>query len=922
MQHLIAALFAASLVAMICPEPALAQGRVHEVEATGIFAQKAVQSTDTGELSISTGNLVGSTDTVLHVFNLDTGRQIGSDDNSGPGLASRLVIPQLKGLRRLLVIARGKDALSGGIADVKIGDRMYRAVETAGVPVDLPCLSVNDIEVVTAPGGPLDTLVVGLDDSGEMTGYDGDSGVGQNSRLVGARVCTAWVGILPGESRGPVRVYANDRWRDGDGDGLGRNLERALGTCDRLSSSDLGCNATRLLLDRDRDGLEDGIEVLGYQEGTAPPQYLPAWGADPRHKDVFVEVDRHKNVSASNPVEKLVPVRDWYAAGPAADLLNPSGLPGIRLHFDIGVEPTNPDLITLFGDWGGHTPDVARSFKYKAASNTFMIETRRKLFRYALHKSSSGGQADGWRFGYSGGSDSLAHELGHSLGLDHWGDDSWGEANCKPNYPSIMNYAFEHAGLGFSLGKFSEFPINPAHALETIPDDDAELSSQYDRLGEKPYEFEVNSPEGQIDWNRDGLDSETWEPVRAGVTWANKGCHAFDQGRQLLDSSPPKFSATALTRVGERLYAFHVGLDGVLYLQHGLHAGVADGGCFDDSPAGTCMSWSDPEAVPTPVAVTHMDVVTWQDSDIVVAYRTTDGALRRISAATEDDLISGWSRDRGLGGASSVEPELFLLDTEDGVRLTALWAENDGSGTFFRQRSTTTPRWSWDARSWLKTEDGNRVEATASPTVVTIPGAVPIPCGVFPSVDGLVKFLCRNRASGQWEAHNPFKGKAPDAKNRGEKMGLAWHVARAEDGTPVESSTIGSLYLSANRKKDGNLIPEMLVSESFDSESMDLDQLRFKWRAEVGGNWTYVAEPTGVALFEDEVIGGLKGSWIRWEGKISTPRFQFEFLPLADGAFDLELYDGNDFRVMERRLCKKLRSDEFCGGADTSPWGY
>lgn len=153
-------------------------------------------------------------------------------------------------------------------------------------------------------------------------------------------------------------------------------------------------------------------------------------------------------------------------------------------------------------------------------------------------------------------------------------------------------------------------------------------------------------------------------------------------------------------------------------------------------------------------------------------------------------------------------------------------------------------------------------------------------------------------------------------------MGLAWHVARAEDGTPVESSTIGSLYLSANRKKDGNLIPEMLVSESFDSESMDLDQLRFKWRAEVGGNWTYVAEPTGVALFEDEVIGGLKGSWIRWEGKISTPRFQFEFLPLADGAFDLELYDGNDFRVMERRMCKKLRSDEFCGGADTSPWGY
>ena len=36
------------------------------------------------------------------------------------------------------------------------------------------------------------------------------------------------------------------------------------------------------------------------------------------------------------------------------------------------------------------------------------------------------------------------HELGHNLGLDHGGDE---DLNFKPNYISIMNYAFGATGL-------------------------------------------------------------------------------------------------------------------------------------------------------------------------------------------------------------------------------------------------------------------------------------------------------------------------------------------------------------------------------------------------------------------------------------------------------------------------------------------
>ena len=57
--------------------------------------------------------------------------------------------------------------------------------------------------------------------------------------------------------------------------------------------------------------------------------------------------------------------------------------------------------------------------------------------------------------GWTGGVGSQAeqtgtfmHELGHVLGLDHSGGDGGGDAvNWKPNYPSVMNYAYQTRGV-------------------------------------------------------------------------------------------------------------------------------------------------------------------------------------------------------------------------------------------------------------------------------------------------------------------------------------------------------------------------------------------------------------------------------------------------------------------------------------------
>ncbi|MEO0248152.1 MAG: hypothetical protein ABIN58_01160 [candidate division WOR-3 bacterium] len=83
-----------------------------------------------------------------------------------------------------------------------------------------------------------------------------------------------------GQRAWAVDMYLNDVGHgDDDGDGLGVDLENAIWTDPDNR-------------DTDGDGIFDGFEVLGIRgAGLFPDQALPTWGADPRHKDVFVETD-------------------------------------------------------------------------------------------------------------------------------------------------------------------------------------------------------------------------------------------------------------------------------------------------------------------------------------------------------------------------------------------------------------------------------------------------------------------------------------------------------------------------------------------------------------------------------------------------------------------------------------------------------
>ncbi|GII59108.1 hypothetical protein Pth03_74970 [Planotetraspora thailandica] len=84
--------------------------------------------------------------------------------------------------------------------------------------------------------------------------------------------------------------------------------------------------------DADQDGIADRDERFGVRnEDGSMAVDLPAFGADPLHKDLFLELDHTDGVEPSH--EAIEVVKRAFAAAP---LPNPSGGDGITLHVDSG----------------------------------------------------------------------------------------------------------------------------------------------------------------------------------------------------------------------------------------------------------------------------------------------------------------------------------------------------------------------------------------------------------------------------------------------------------------------------------------------------------------------------------------------------------------------------------------------------------
>jgi hypothetical protein len=215
--------------------------------------------------------------------------------------------------------------------------------------------------------------------------------------------------------------------------------------------------------DRDKDGLLDkweeaeGIDVDGDDIVD-----IPLIGADPDHKDLFVEWD---DVSGYGPPSgALNDVVAAFADAPAASVDNPDGLKGVRLHFVDGGD-TDSDASTWDNDWARFNAFKDSFFGLpaeRALPNwSDYKDARLRSHRYIVfaNKNTSGSHSG---IAELPGDDCIVyvgaiqnsdpatfrrwvagttmHELGHTLNLRHGG---FNNTHHKPNYISVMNYSFQ-----------------------------------------------------------------------------------------------------------------------------------------------------------------------------------------------------------------------------------------------------------------------------------------------------------------------------------------------------------------------------------------------------------------------------------------------------------------------------------------------
>jgi len=280
---------------------------------------------------------------------------------------------------------------------------------------------------------------------------------------------------------------------DGDGDGLSRELEDMLGSCDRAPKrGQSGCLAPVprppgwSSRDTDHDGFTDFEEVFGvrrcYPGPATPPRFaLPGCyqdhndrcradcpaetglisqiplsaldGPKPTVHDIYVELDYWQSAASGKKggmlpehaamVERTFEERFVHGEGGTAGSF-------AALNYPIEFHLFQDEPLRLPGFRGvSHIPALAaRSLFF----DLFFTADRKYTgtFHYVVGTDRGGGQSDvtgrAAIVGLSGGAGSalkLAHEIGHLLGLLH--NHTLGNPDHTPFHLSIMSYGYVHS---------------------------------------------------------------------------------------------------------------------------------------------------------------------------------------------------------------------------------------------------------------------------------------------------------------------------------------------------------------------------------------------------------------------------------------------------------------------------------------------
>ena len=285
----------------------------------------------------------------------------------------------------------------------------------------------------------------------------------------------------------------------------------------------------------------DGIPYMGI-DGALHHYKLP--NADPRHKNLYIEVDyMQKHIPA---LGVLGTVKKAFANAPVS---NPDGTTlDDQIPLNATTSISSLDNI-IKPTWFGNATERADP------NHVNLLAAKALAFHYALFAkqqpegSGSSGVADtpfpgmnflvtlgapGWPIDPTTGepvgsldqqTGTFMHELGHNFGLTHGGGND--AINCKPNYLSIMNYLFQfpmfvaNRPLDYSrsaLPTLDKQNLNESNGIgQSTPPG---LTTIYGPVGigvrEGPLFATAGSP---VDWNFNGKfnDTDVKSDINAGL---------------------------------------------------------------------------------------------------------------------------------------------------------------------------------------------------------------------------------------------------------------------------------------------------------------------------------------------------------------------------------------------------------------------
>jgi hypothetical protein len=293
--------------------------------------------------------------------------------------------------------------------------------------------------------------------------------------------------------------------------------------------------------DFDGDGLLDCWETDGidFNNDGQIDFDLPAMGADPERKDVFVEIDWMPQHKPNN--EALDMVKERFENGPVDCAPDGSNCQGVNLHILVDEEAVPHSVELSFASCTSASSQVPDFDEVKAnrfgtaaerndANSENILNARRLVYRYALFAhnllglggTSGCAELPGNDFVITLGSwtqinghgvgtvdqqaGTFMHELGHTLNLRHGGGDN---INCKPNYLSVMSYTHQidnhyiHGRVldysSSNLATLNENSLNEVFGIGGPPD----LKTAYG-----PFPAAMSSAGVAIDWNRNGNDMD------------------------------------------------------------------------------------------------------------------------------------------------------------------------------------------------------------------------------------------------------------------------------------------------------------------------------------------------------------------------------------------------------------------------------